>query len=177
MWNKMMREIEHELGPDYQWTEANAPALTWGRDHEKEALANITLIEGENIVDPGLLFHDKYPFVAATPDGMIDGKITVQIKCPYNSENHLTTLYQKTIKPVYRWQVLWEAWVAKAEAIRFYSYDPRQPMATQLVRLDIPVEQKALDILDRNTQDFATMFSQGKQLGEGRLRAEGIPDF
>ena len=177
MWNRMMHEIDHELSPGYQWVEANAPALAWGRDHEKEAIANIMLNEADELTEPGLIFHPKYPFVAATPDGLIDGKISVQIKCPYNSKNHLETLYNKTIRPVYRYQTLWEAWCTGAKQIRFYSYDPRQPMKTQLVRLDIPVEQKVLDTFEKNAVEFAELFSQGKRLAEGRLSAMGIPDF
>lgn len=181
-WNRLMDQLDAELLPTYQWEEKSAPALSWGREHEPGALANITLSEGHDIVDPGLIFHKKYPFVAATPDGVIGtdgGPVSVQIKCPYNPDNHLRLLYggQSALKPVYYAQTQWELWVAGASAIKFYSYDPRQPAATQLVRLDLPADEKMLDTFDQNVQEFAELFSQGKRLAEGKLSALGIPDF
>lgn len=176
-WNALMDELNVELSPDYQWTEARGKALDWGRDHEKEALANIMLDHGRDVEDPGLLFHTEHPWIAATPDGIIveDRKrVSVQVKCPFNPRNHLDTLYSKTIRPVYFYQVQWEAMVSGADAIEFYSYDPRQPLATRLVRVDIPVQQKVVDRLYTNALEFGQMFVSGTKMAEGSTTPEGV---
>jgi hypothetical protein len=176
-WNALADEIEQELSPDYQWTEARGPALDWGRDHEKEAIANIMLDYGRDIEDPGLLFHTEHPWIAATPDGMIEEngrRISIQIKCPYNPRNHLDTLYNRSIRPVYFYQVQWEGMVAGADEIEFYSYDPRQPLVSRLVRLQIPVEQNVVDRLYTNALEFGRMFVSGSRLATGSTTPEGV---
>ncbi len=177
-WNALMDALDAELADDYQWVEKSAPALSWGRDNEKAALASIELAYGREVVEPGLIFHPELPFVAATPDGLIedDKRVSIQVKCPYNPKNHLDTLYTKTLRPVYYMQVQWEAWVTKADEIEFYSFDPRQPLATRLVRLDIPVNREVLDRFSENVRDFATMYSQGRRLAEGKLSPMGVLD-
>lgn len=176
-WNRLMDQLDRELTPDWQREERNVPAMNWGRKYESAAIANIMLIDGDDLTDPGLLFHEKYPFVAATPDAMIDGRISVQIKCPYNSDNHLALLYNGigALKSLYAAQVQWELWVSKAESIRFYSYDPRQPAAAQLARIDILADKETLDKFDTNVRDFATLFNEGKRLNEGKTRLASVP--
>lgn len=176
-WNALADEIEHELSPEYQWTEARGKALDWGRDHEKQAIANIELDYGRDVGDPGLLFHTEHPWIAATPDGLVtEGRkrISVQIKCPYNPRNHLDTLYNKTLRPVYFYQVQWEGMVSGADEIEFYSFDPRQPLATRLVQLKIPVQQEVVDRLYTNALEFGHMIVTGSRMATGSTTPEGV---
>lgn len=176
-WNLLMDKLDHELSPDYQWTEANAKALSWGRDHEAEAISNIILDHGRDVQNPGLVFHQQHPWIAATPDGRVcEGRrrASVQIKCPYDSKNHLATLYQKKLDPTYFYQIQWEAWVDRANEIEFYSYDPRQPLPTRLVRLDIPVNQKVLDTFRANALEFAAMYCSGTRMNTGTTTPMGV---
>lgn len=176
LWNALLDTINVELSDDYQWTENTAPALEWGRTHESAAIANIELLHGEELTEPGLVFHPDFPFVAATPDAMGDGgNVSIQIKCPYNPRNHLQMLYEKSLRPIYYHQVQWEAWVTNAAVSKFYSYDPRQPLATQLVELTIPVNAELLDKFRAGVQDFAAMLVEGRRLGTGTVSPMSIP--
>ena len=177
-WNLLMDKLDAELSPDYQWTEVNnVRALNWGREHEKEALANVELNYGRDIEDPGLLFHSQHPFIAGTPDGLIrkaNGAISIQIKCPYDSKIHLAALYTKALSSLYYAQVQQEAWVSNANAIEFYSYDPRQPLVTRLVRLDVPVNKEFIARLETNALDFAALFCAGTRLATGKVTPMGV---
>lgn len=179
-WNALADELEKELSPDYQWTEITGNrAMDWGREHEKEALGNIMLDYGFDVIDPGLRFDREHPWIAATPDGWHEGSetgelTTVQIKCPYLTKNHLDTLYTRSIKPVYYYQVQWEAMVSQARLIEFYSYDPRQPLATRLVRLPIERSEEVIDKLRRHALEFGEMFENRKRMAEGKTTASGV---
>lgn len=176
-WKALAERIEAELHPDWQWSEVDVPALRWGQDHEAEAIGNVELALGVDVVDPGLLFHPELIYVAATPDGLIDGTCSLQLKCPINSEIHLNTLYTREIGSVYAHQIQWEAWVSGASEIIFASYDPRQPMKAQLAVVPVPVDRELFRTFDANVREFAELFDAGKSLAEGRTRVEGIPDL
>ena len=64
----------------------------WGCRHEKSAWEIYTqTVKGEHtnlsVCDPGLLINHNWPFIGASPDGIIFcercGKGTLEIKCPY----------------------------------------------------------------------------------------------
>lgn len=178
-WNLLMDKLDRELSPDYQWNDVSyVKALNWGRDHEKEALANVVLDYGDDITDPGLIFHRQHPFIAATPDGISlekGIKTSIQVKCPHDSKIHLAMFYQKRIvDATYFYQVQWEAWVAKAQRAVFYSYDRRQPFATRLFKLDVPINEKVLDTFHTNALEFATMYCEGRRFNTGKTTAEGV---
>lgn len=177
-WNLMADKIDAELAPDYHWSEvANVAALNWGRDHEPQARANITLEHGRDVRDPGLIFHRQHPFIAATPDGLVienRKRISIQIKCPYDTKFHLNVLYGKMFDPTYFYQVQWEAWVSRADEIEFYSYDPRQPLPARLARRNIPINTKVLDTFERNALEFAEMYCSGTRMNTGKATPMGV---
>lgn len=159
---KMTEDITSELQDEWQRDEFDNDAMAWGRNNEARALAALELETGLEISDPGLIFHWNMPFVAATPDGLgIDhagNRVSIQIKCPYNPKRHLDNLYGGgAIKQQYWHQVQWEAWLLRANRIIFASYDPRQPLSTQLAVVDIPVKLDTQTRFDQN----ARMFQQG----------------
>ncbi|ELU09007.1 hypothetical protein CAPTEDRAFT_214458 [Capitella teleta] len=71
-------------------------ALDWGKDKEKVALVDY-LDDAE--VDPttmnsecGFCVHKKYDYIGVSPDGVVDGKRLLEIKCPY-SKRHVEDFY------------------------------------------------------------------------------------
>lgn len=178
-WARLMDELESELAPDWQWTEVeNIRALDWGRQYEPAAIASIELATGADVTEPGLVFLKHRPYVAATPDAMLDGKVSVQIKCPLKPENHLEVLYTRKVPQVYFYQLQWEAWVTGAEELMFASYDHRQPLTTRLVLVDVPIDPKVVERFEANVTEFAALFNAGKRLADGKIvGTDGIPDL
>ena len=56
-------------------------AMKYGRKHEKSAIKEL---EKENIIvkPSGLFIDKKFPFLAASPDGLIEDNGIIEIKCP-----------------------------------------------------------------------------------------------
>ena len=92
-WAKLVADLNYDLGEDYIRESFTNEAMAWGNDHELEAIGNIELKLGADLVEPGLVFHRHYSYAAATPDAYIDADTTVQIKCPFNPDNHLKYVY------------------------------------------------------------------------------------
>jgi hypothetical protein len=167
----MLREsIEKELAPDWARDEYDNAAMAWGRNNEAGALSVLELETGLSIRDPGLIFHPSMPFVAGTPDGVADNgdnRISIQIKCPYNPKRHLDNLYGGgAIKTQYWYQVQWEAWLLDATKILFVSYDPRQPLATQLAIIGIEVDLDTRHQFAQNARAFQR-YMDGEAVNSG----------
>lgn len=176
-WKNLMDKIERELQPGYKHNDVQGvDSLEWGRRNELRAIANIELALGADLKEPGMLFHPRHVYCEATPDGLIEDKITVEIKCPIKPEIHLNTLYDKdAIKRIYRFQTQFAAWVAGAEKAIFCSFDPRQPAATQLAIIEIEPDRQLQDIWEENLKDFRELFERGEVLSAGRVKPIDIP--
>ena len=68
------------------------PALKWGRQSKENARQDYKMEMKKNHVDfeihtAGLLINTKYPFLGATPDGIVCysccGSGLLEVKCPY----------------------------------------------------------------------------------------------
>jgi len=80
-------------GPDLTHIES----IKWGCDNEHHALAtykkSLELEHGEVTIEKsGLLIHEQYHFLGASPDGICQcschGKFLIEIKCPYRHKEH-----------------------------------------------------------------------------------------
>lgn len=58
------------------------PALEHGRKCEALAIKQLENQEGVHIIRSGLFIDKQYPFIGATPDGLIGSNTIVEIKCP-----------------------------------------------------------------------------------------------
>lgn len=61
----------------------------YGKDNELNALKEFMKIMGITVKSCGLFVDRNYPFLAASPDGLIDDDGMVEIKCPYKARNLL----------------------------------------------------------------------------------------
>lgn len=57
-------------------------AVAHGIEHERQALQQLEKQENINIMPCGLFIDRTYPFIGATPDGLVGDDILVEIKCP-----------------------------------------------------------------------------------------------
>lgn len=70
------------------------PFLDWGHDHEDEAIQVYKVKTSSSIEKTGLWIFDDYPFLGASPDGLVlnwEGARMglVEIKCPYSLRENL----------------------------------------------------------------------------------------
>lgn len=126
-----------------------SPALAHGTLYEPQARQMFEVVSGETVQSSGFWYAEDR-MVGASLDAHIrrdDVELAevVEIKCPYKTANHLTTLREQAIPSQYIPQVTHQLWLTGAAGIHFCSYDPRLPAALQLAWIYQPREQFDID--------------------------------
>jgi len=104
-------------------------AMQWG-DHEPAARAAYERVTGRIVEETGFVAHDTL-MAGCSPDGLIDWDGLIEIKCPFNTANHIETLLNG-MPADHIPQVQGQMWITGREWCDFVSYDPRMPEALQL---------------------------------------------
>lgn len=65
----------------------SAPSLNHGKQYEKKALNKFKQHTDCKVRKCGLFINPKFPFLGATPDGVIDDDTLLEIKCPYTGRD------------------------------------------------------------------------------------------
>ena len=117
-----------------------APSIDWGKEYEAEAFEYFQQLSFEQFTYYGGETHVFIPYGSHSgysPDAIGENSI-IEIKCPYNSSNHLKnfTIYDadslKSIHPEYYWQVQLGMIATNLDKAYFVSYDPRMPQGKKL---------------------------------------------
>ncbi|CAH1155497.1 unnamed protein product [Phaedon cochleariae] len=59
----------------------------YGNDNEENAIRDFQLLTGKKVINCGLFIDRNHPFLAASPDGLIDTDAIVEVKCPYKAKD------------------------------------------------------------------------------------------
>ena len=88
---KMVDRILYDAGKDL-----DLEALHYGKVHEALAISQYEKEMGCKVTHPtGLIVHKDYPFIAATPDGIVSGDLILEVKCPKVAEKRSITSLAK----------------------------------------------------------------------------------
>lgn len=126
----------HETGPAYP--------LVWGEEQEPIAKQFIQDKLGVTIKPAGFVIRNAH--AGGTPDGYLSDEELLEIKCPFNSSNHVEYLLLKTpedlldFKKENYYQVHTNMLFCDKPKARLISYDGRFPEAQQLAILHIPAD-------------------------------------
>jgi hypothetical protein len=104
----------------------DSASLRWGRDYEPEAKMYYMLQEDVDVIDVGFLAHPVFSFLGVSPDGVIEPRNGIEIKCPKSPYVQMQR-FVSGIDDEYYPQVMGCIWVRDAEWWDFVSYDPRMP--------------------------------------------------
>lgn len=63
-------------------------ALAYGKIHEPIAITQYEDKYSLNVQKCGLFISSEYPFLAASPDGLLGDDTVVEVKCPYSARNY-----------------------------------------------------------------------------------------
>lgn len=104
-------------------------AMEHGILFEPEAIKAYTATTGNEVTEVGFCIHDKHPFIAVSPDGLIEenGTFTggVEVKCP-NTKTHISYIRMNRVPAIYLPQVIHYFIVIETlQWVDFVSYDPR----------------------------------------------------
>lgn len=98
--------------------------LDWGKDNEKKAQAEYAFERGVTVDEVGICITDDL-LIGASPDGFIGTEGGLEIKCPYNSANHIATVIAGKMPKEHMAQVQGNMLVNDRLWWDFVSYDPR----------------------------------------------------
>lgn len=130
-YNALTLEIIAERLTGYQKEVRITSDMQWGIDQESHA---ITAYENETnsfVLDVGLVDHPAISMSGASPDGLVDKKGQLEIKCP-SIATHLNTILAQEVPVEHIPQITWQLACTRREWCDFVSYDPRLPEHLQL---------------------------------------------
>lgn len=124
---KVAEIMTNGLSIEYKAFESNA--TDWGKEYEDEARALFSELTGYEVRTCGFYEYDE--FFGGSPDGIVNGDEILEIKCPYQSKNHVANLCcknaddLKNLSPEYYIQMQGNMLSTGAKRGWFVSYDPR----------------------------------------------------
>ena len=118
-----MLELIAEILTGEQKT-VKGPALDWGTNNEKNAQVEYAFEQGVTVEEKGICMTDD-KLVGASPDGFVGEYGGLEIKCPYNSANHIATVISGEMPKEHIPQVQGNMLVNSRLWWDFVSYDPR----------------------------------------------------
>lgn len=66
--------------------EYSSYSMVYGRENEKNAIKQMKEL-GYEVLDCGMFIDKEFPFLAATPDGLIGNEGILEVKCPSSAES------------------------------------------------------------------------------------------
>lgn len=108
-----------------QMNEVTSIEMQWGKDNEDAARATYELSTGNKITELPFVFKDESFREGCSPDGILNDKKGIEIKCPYNTVHFIKFLDGDKIKEEYHWQAQYTMRVMDAGEWEFVQFDPR----------------------------------------------------
>lgn len=148
--------------------------MLWGIDNEPLARLLYTLTTGHLVEECGFFEHAELA-AGASPDGLVNDDMTIEIKCP-NTATHLETLHSKRVPTHYYPQVQGQLWLTGRSSADFVSFDPRLPENAKLVIIHVPRDDEYIKLMEERIRVFLTQvdeevaFIQNYTEGEGNER-------
>lgn len=104
--------------------EISGKPLDWGTNNEKGAQVEYAFERGVTVDEVGICIADNR-LIGASPDGFVGTDGGLEIKCPYNSANHISTVISGEMPKEHMAQVQGNMLVNDRLWWDFVSYDPR----------------------------------------------------
>ena len=127
-------------------------AMNWGTEQEPAARAAYERATGRIVEETGFVAHDTL-MAGCSPDGLVDWDGLIEIKCPFNTANHIETLLNG-MPADHIPQVQGQMWITGREWCDFVSYDPRMPAELQLHVQRIQRDEAFIADLERRVTSF-----------------------
>ncbi len=127
-------------------------AMRWGTEQESMARTAYEQRTGVAVEETGFVAHDTL-MAGCSPDGLVDWDGLIEIKCPYNSAVHISTLLAG-MPADHTAQVQGQMWITGRQWCDFVSFDPRMPAELQLHVQRINRDPAFIADLERQVTEF-----------------------
>lgn len=102
-------------------------AMIWGINHQPQAKTEYELRNDVFVESGGLWMRDGIHKFRASPDYLVGDKGLLEIKCPFNSDNHLETYMSREVPERALWQIVGQLRITGRQWCDFVSFDPTLP--------------------------------------------------
>lgn len=133
--------------------EIRSAAINWGHEHEPLARELYCATKLCVVEEVGFIMHETIN-AGCSVDGMVEPDGIIEIKCPYNSKNHLKTLETRKVPSQYVAQVQGNMLITGRKWCDFISYDPRFPEHLQLCVIRVEPDEEYHERLFEHLVDF-----------------------
>ncbi len=120
-----MRELIAEVLTGEAKDTPTTKAMEWGHTQEPFAVKAYEARTGNVCTEVGFVDHPTESRVGGSPDRLVGDDGGLEIKCPYNSGNHIGYLLDGVLPDEHEAQVQGSIWINKRKWWDFGSYDPR----------------------------------------------------
>lgn len=152
---KYMREVVFERSATMAKHEVSSKSLAWGQDVEGFGVHAYEVRTGYIVERCSFIVHPAYPFIGASPDGLIDSDGGIEAKCPHDEAVHIAT-WLDGMPDEHMPQVQGNLAVTGRAWWDFISYDPRQAAHLRLYVQRVP----------RNDAFIATLIGELRQFND-----------
>lgn len=154
--SKLMRIKAFERLAGRAKHEVGGKSLDWGKDLEDAADEAYMVSTGGIVVPSPYLRHPKFPFIGASPDGLVGTDGGVEKKCPHDEAVHIQT-WLEGMPEDHMPQVQGCMLVTGRQWWDFISYDPRidEPWRLYVQRIprdDVYIKQLLASLLQFETE-------------------------
>jgi putative phage-type endonuclease len=150
--NYMAQLVVERITGKVEESYSNA-AMAWGTEHEPMARAEYEILRGVMVNEIGFVPHPTIENSGASPDGLVNDKGLIEIKCP-NTATHIETLLTREIPKKYICQMYWQMACTGREWCDFVSYDPRMPDHLKLCVINVPRNEELIGELETEIAKF-----------------------
>ena len=135
-------------------THFTTTAMTWGTDLEEIAKVAYADYIRVGVDETGFWTHDTM-MAGDSPDGLVNWEGLVEIKCPFNSANHVAT-WRDGMPDEHMAQIQGQLWITGRDWCDFVSFDPRMPGALRLYVQRIERDDDYIASLETEVRSFLT---------------------
>lgn len=134
-------------------------ATLHGLQYESEALHNYEQFTGLKVKSCGFYIHKDLPFLGASPDGVVNEKVIVEVKCPYSAKGKkIDTVCVPYLQDginglelkenhIYYWQVMCQLEVTGKETCHFIVYTVADFILIEIKRNDTFIENMKQEVV------------------------------
>lgn len=140
------------FGHDHR--DIDSTAMRWGRQCEPMAAAAYELRYGVDTVKTGFFTHPEHDFIGGSPDPLVGDDGMTEIKCPYNSNNHIFTITSDQVPDEHIPQIQTNLMITGRKWCDFISFDPRQAHSRALYVKRVYADPVYHDMLIRRCKVF-----------------------
>lgn len=128
--------------------------IMWGNQHEDGARASYQFDRDCNVTQTGFVPHPEIEGFGGSPDSLVGNDGILEIKCPFNSTVHLTTLLTQQVPEEYEPQVQGNLCATGRQWCDFVSYDPRMPAGADIVVIRVDRDEVFIEEIEDRVKRF-----------------------